>query len=233
MKKWNTETLRTEPLEEMSAFFNKRADEYNQVHVGNIGGGIESIDVVASFLPEHTKTLVDFGIGTGMELNRIFKRFPDAKVTGIDIAEKMLKKIESTYPGKNITLFCESYLTYDFGISRFDAAISVMTMHHYEHKTKTDLYKKVRKCLNENGVYIECDYMLSEKDYENPQELEDFYFSEYEALKEKQNITDDRQYHYDRPCTVKNQIKMFAEAGFKNIKEVWHDGNSVILLAEK
>lgn len=98
---------------------------------------------------------------------------------------------------------------------------------------KTDLYRRVHSCLKENGVYIECDYILHEDDYENAQEMEDFYFSEYKSLKEKQGITDDRQYHYDTPCTVTNQIKMLTEAGFRIVKEVWHIGNAVILLAEK
>ena len=223
----------TEKLEEMSAFFNKRSVDYNTVHVGHVGG-MDSKHVIASFLPDHTQTIIDFGIGTGLELEAIFKRFPDVKVTGLDIAEDMLQILKENYPGKNITLHCESYLDYDFGIELYDVALSVMTLHHYTHEVKTELYRRIYDCIKPNGVYIENDYILSEKKYENAQELEDFYFSEYQRLKEEQGITDDREYHYDTPCTLSNQIKMLSTAGFKNVKDVWHnDGNGVMIVAEK
>jgi len=223
-----------EKLEEMSAFFNSRAETYNTVHLEHVGG-IENKHIIASFLPEHTKTLIDFGIGTGLELEAIYKRFPGIEVTGLDLAEDMLRTLKKSYPDKKISLHCESYLDYDFGECRYDVALSVMTLHHYDYKTKVGLYRKIRNCIKENGVYIECDYMLSEQEHENAQEMETFYFSEYARLKAEQGITDNREYHYDTPCTVANQIKMLLEAGFKNVSEVWRrkGGNAIILVAEK
>ncbi|MCL2159770.1 MAG: methyltransferase domain-containing protein, partial [Oscillospiraceae bacterium] len=117
-------------LEEMSAFFNSRAGIYNVKHIEGIGGGMESKHIIASFLPEHAKTLIDLGIGTGLELEAIFGRFPDIEVTGLDIAENMLKLLGESYPGKNIRLYCASYLEYDFGKGNYDVALSVMTLHH-------------------------------------------------------------------------------------------------------
>jgi len=221
-----------EKLEEMSAFFNKRSKDYNTVHLGHVGG-IESKHIIASFLPDHTKTIIDFGIGTGLELEGIFKRFPDAEVTGLDIAENMLQVLKESYPGKNIKLHCESYLDYDFGVNLYDVALSVMTLHHYTHEVKTELYQRIYNCLKPNGVYVENDYMLSEHVHENAQEQEEFYFSEYERLKAEQGITDNQEYHYDTPCSVSNQIKMLKAAGFSKINEVWRKGNGVILVAEK
>ena len=220
-------------LEEMSTFFNNRAGIYDAVHPTHLGGGMESKHIIASFLPKHTKTIIDFGIGTGLELEAIYKRFPDIEVTGLDIAEKMLERLKEKYPDKNIKLFKESYLDFDFGDCRYDAAISLMTLHHYDHKTKTELYRKVHNCLNQGGVYIECDYMLHEDDYENAQETEDFNFSEYKRLKDEMDITDGREYHFDTPCTVANQKKMLLSAGFTDVREAWHVGNTVILIADK
>ena len=220
-------------LEEMSAFFNSRAEIYNVKHVEVISGGIESKQVIASFLPEHTKSIIDFGIGTGLELEEIFKRFPDIEVTGLDVAENMLKLLKESYPDKNIRTYCESYLDYDFGKSCYDAALSVMTLHHYEHEVKTNLYRRIYDCIKLNGIYLECDYMLSEQEFENAQELEDLYFSEYKRYMNEQGLNEDEEYHYDRPCTVSNQKKMLSEAGFKNIREVWRRGSTVILTADK
>jgi hypothetical protein len=75
--------------------------------------------------------------------------------------------------------------------------------------------------------------MLSEQEFDNAQELEDLYFSEYKRYIEEQGLSNDREYHYDRPCTVSNQKKMLSEARFKNIREVWRRGSTVILVADK
>jgi len=222
----------SELLEEMSGFFNARAEQYNAVHLEHVGG-IESKEIIATFLPEDTKTILDIGIGTGLELEGIYKRFPDAEVTGIDIAENMLQILKKSYPNKKINLHCESYFEYDYKNKLFDTALSVMTLHHYTHEVKTELYRKIFSSIKQGGVYIECDYMLSEHEYESAQEMEEHYFSEYTRKKKEQGLADDNEYHYDTPCTVANQVKMLLEAGFTNVREMWRNGNAVLLVAEK
>jgi len=221
-----------ENLEEMGTFFNKVADDYNTAHLEH-GGCMESKQIIAKFLPEHTKTILDIGIGTGLELASIFERFPNIKVTGLDIAENMLDILKENYPGKEINLHCESYFEYDYARNTYDAVISAMTLHHYTHEAKTELYRKIYGCLAAGGMHIENDYMLSEKVHKNAQEWEDFYFAEYARLKSEQGIGDDKDYHFDTPCTVINQIKMLREAGFTDVKEAWRKENSVVLVAKK
>lgn len=220
-------------LEEMSAFFNERANRYDKVHIEHIGGGMESKKIIASFLPENTRALIDLGIGTGLELEEIFVRFPEAEVTGLDVAEDMLRQLRLKYTGRNITLYNASYLDFDLGSCAYDAALSVMTLHHYSHEVKTGIYRRILRCLKEDGVYIECDYMLSEHDHDNAQEMEDFHFSEYERIKKELGINDGREYHYDTPCTVSNQKRMLLDAGFASVREAWRVPHNVILVASK
>ena len=220
-------------LIEMSAFFNARAESYKEYHLSHISGGMESKNRIASFLPDHAKAIIDFGIGTGLELGEIFKRFPDLEVTGLDVAENMLKLLKESYPGKNIKLHLASYHDFDFGLDCYDAALSVMTLHHYTHQVKLALYKKIHACIRENGVYIECDYMLSEQQHEDAQAMEEFYFAEYKRLKDTQGLDDEVEYHYDTPCTVANQISLLSEAGFRKVTEVWRSEDNVILTAFK
>ena len=222
-----------QPLQKMSAFFNERAPIYDEVHVGHVGGGLESKHVIASFLPAHTETLLDLGIGTGLELEGIFGRFPDIEITGLDIAEDMLQLLRGKYPGKHIELHCASYFDFDLGRSLYDVALAVMTLHHYDHETKTALYRRIHDCIRPGGVYIECDFMLSEDEYGDAQATEDLNFSEFARLKKEQGLTDGIEYHYDTPCTVPNQKQMLSAAGFVNVEEVWRKGNTVILVAGK
>ena len=72
-------------LEEMCAFFSRRCKIYDTVHPATIDGGPESKQASARWLPESTGRLLDLGVGTGLELEAVFRRFPDVQVTGLDI----------------------------------------------------------------------------------------------------------------------------------------------------
>ncbi|MCL1791740.1 MAG: class I SAM-dependent methyltransferase [Peptococcaceae bacterium] len=218
-------------IETMSDFFDNRASIYDQQHLGMIAGGIESKNLIASYLPQRTQTLLNLGIGTGLELDAIYQRFPNIAITGIDISIHMLAQLKDKYPNKTMTLRCANYLTSDLGHNLYDAVVSVMSLHHYNHPTKTTLYRKIHNCLKSDGLYIECDYMLSELDYENPDEIEKAFFEEWARIKAEKQLSETQDYHFDTPCTVSNQKKMLKEAGFVHINQAWHRKNAVILVA--
>ncbi len=218
-------------LEEMGAFFDARCRVYDAVHTGGIDGGMESKRVPAALLPEGTRTLLDLGVGTGLELEAVFARFPTVRVTGLDIAPRMLALLREKYPGRGLDLHLASYLDWDFGRARYDAALSVMTLHHYTHAVKLGIYQRLRDCLRPGGVYVECDYMLPEQVFADPQAEEDRLFAEYARLRREQGLEDGREYHFDTPCTVANQKRLLREAGFAAVKECWRQGSTVVLRA--
>jgi hypothetical protein len=41
------------------------------------------------------------------------------------------------------------------------------------------------------------------------------------------------QMPYDTPCTVAHQMKMLFDAGFKEVKEAWRRGITVVLTTAK
>jgi tRNA (cmo5U34)-methyltransferase len=224
-------------LEKMDEFFNVRFKSYDEVHTSGIDGGMESKNVIANLLPPFTEGILDIGIGTGLELQSIFNRFPEMHVTGIDIADNMLNNLKEKYKKEyergQINLLHMSYLDYEYKKEGFDSIISVMTLHHYNHKVKTDIYRNIRSALKDSGVYIESDYMISELLNENPQALEDEYFRNLEILIEEQGLDEKNEYHYDTPCTVPNQVKMLYEAGFSKVEIMHRFSNTTVLRCTK
>ena len=211
-------------LEKMSDFFTKRIDEYETQMLENVEGCKEGYIKLAELLPNSCRKLLDLGCGTGLELHEIFKKIPDLEVTGIDLTQAMLDKLKSNFPNKNINLICGSYFDVPFGEKTFDIAISFQTMHHFTHEKKINLYKKIRKALKPSGMYIECDYVAKN------QVEEDYLFSDLNRIRKEQNIKEDEFVHFDTPCTVDNQIKMFKNAGFKESKKVWQKGQTAIIV---
>lgn len=213
-------------LEQMSDFFAARVDTYDEHMINEVEGCKEGYIRMAEYVPEDCRKLLDLGCGTGLELEEIFPKIPDVAVTGIDLCEAMLCKLKEKYEGRNISLICGDYFTVDFG-KGFDCAVSFQTMHHFSKEKKTELYRKIYDTLNDEGVYIECDYMVM-TDAE-----EEHWFSENERLRRKQGIGENEFFHYDTPCTVDNQIKMLKNAGFSDVEKVMRIENTTMLVARK
>lgn len=217
----------TDPvLEKMDDFFTARLEGYDHQMLVNVEGCAEGYAAVARLLPAGTKTLLDLGCGTGLELDEIFKRMPDAAVTGIDMTPAMLEALRRKYPEKDLTLIAADYFTQDFGTDCFDAAVSVESLHHFTHDAKLGLYRKLYAALRPGGVYVECDYMVE------TQAEEDFYFAELARLKAEQGLDETAFYHYDTPCTVENQQKLLQAAGFA-VRFHSRKGGTTVLTAQK
>jgi SAM-dependent methyltransferase len=212
-------------LERMDDFFTLRVDEYEH-HMLTIEDVAAGYIKMVQILPDGINKLLDLGCGTGLELDEIFKRFPNLSVTGIDLTPKMLEQLERKHRSRKLNLICDNYLNTDFGCKQFDAVISFETMHHFSHLQKLQVYKNIHKALCEGGVYVECDYMVETKEQEN------FFFAELEKLKNEQQILSESElYHYDTPTTFETQCELLNKAEFTNIQQVFKQGCTVMFIA--
>jgi len=213
--------------EGMAEFFTARVDGYDEHMLQAVEGCREGYAKMAELLPADTRTLLDLGCGTGLELDAIFPRFPHLAVTGIDLTEAMLARLREKHPDKNLTLICGDYFKTDFGVNRFDCAVSFETLHHFTPQAKNELYTRLCAAIHPGGVYIECDYMAE------TQQQQDFFFAESERLRREAGIPAGRYCHCDTPCTDENQIRMLRAAGFSSVEKIFRIGGTVMLYAKK
>ena len=211
----------------MDEFFTTQAPAYDEYMLNNVAGYSKGCAELAKHIPAQTKTLLDLGCGTGLELEEIFKLYPDVQVTGVDMTQAMLDKLSEKYSDKQITLICASYFDVDFGCEQYDRVISFEAMHHLAHEEKATLYARIFKAIKPGGAYVEGDYMFS------TQAEEDALFAKKMGDYAAQEIFDRELYHFDTPCTVENQIKTLTTAGFADVKKVYREGNTTIIVAQK
>lgn len=209
----------------MSAFFTARAEGYDEHMLTEVAGCREAYREMAERVPSSCRDLLDLGCGTGLELDEIFKVLPGVRVTGVDLTRAMLDKLRAKHPDKPMRLLCGSYFDVDFGTDAYDCAVSFQTLHHFSHREKIGLYRKILGTLKSRGLYIECDYMVEK------QEEEDFYYAENARLRRELGIPETAFYHCDTPCTVANQAALLKTAGFRRVERVFRMGNTTMLLA--
>lgn len=223
LKDWLKQERNT-PIEEMTDFFSKRMDNYEKAHLEH---WVKEYAHIADYFEGEIQSLLDIGCGTGLELEAIYQRFPKVKVTGIDLSEDMLKKLQAKYKGREIELILSDYFEYPFGTEQCDAALSFETLHHFKFDKKQKIYDKLYQAIKQDGYYIECDYIACSD------EEEMLCLEQYEYKRRVNKIPDNVFVHVDIPLTLEHQIELMENAGFKNIKVLYENCGTMIIKAKK
>ena len=215
-------------LEEMSAFFEKRLDGYDEHMRRDIEGSSDFYAYTAWRLPmKREAEVLDLGCGTGLELEEYFSLNPDASVTGIDLCRPMLDVLAAKFPEKRLTLICASYFDAAMPKDAYDAAVSVESLHHFPADRRRALYRKLFSALKLDGYFILTDY------FAESEALEKEYFQNLAALKRAQGLHEETFYHYDTPLTVEHEMEVLREAGFKDVRILRQWGSTYTVCAGK
>jgi tRNA (cmo5U34)-methyltransferase len=214
-------------LEKMDEFFNKRADTYDSHMIEDLklDEFYEAITVLFNGAFSGMR-LLDLGCGTGLELERLFKRYPDMKVTGIDISQGMLDKMKNKFPGKQLNLICASYFDLQLPEEAFDFVLSTYSLHHFNEEQKLLIYRKAYNVLVLGGMFIEGDYTV------NSLEKQEFHIAENERLRTEAGIMNGF-FHYDTPLTTETQMSLVVSAGFSDVRVMRQWENTSIIKARK
>ena len=199
-------------LEKMAEFFDNRLEDYDNHQLTCIESADEFFSFTARLLPKNECHVLDLGCGTGLELEYYFKLNPNAKITGIDLAPRMLNALKNKFPNKDIKLILGSYFDVPFERNFYDAVVSVESLHHYVKEEKVRLYKKIYDSLKEGKSFILTDY------FSLSNEEEFMHRNNLEILKIELCINDNEFYHYDTPLTVEHEIEVLKEAGFNKVE---------------
>ena len=215
-------------LEKMADFFENRLDGYDEHMMSNIESADEFYPFTAKQLPTtENYHILDLGCGTGLELEEYYLLNPSARITGIDLSQGMLSTLKKKFADKDITLICGSYFDVPFGMSLFDGAVSVESLHHFTKVEKVPLYTKLHKALKDGRYFVLTDY------FSLTDEEEQMHRQNLIELKAAQGISDDEFYHYDTPLTVRLETEALLDAGFSSVEVLKNWGATYTIKAVK
>lgn len=222
LRQWLSDTSDV-PLEEMSDFFSKRLEGYEQ----HMAVWEKSYQSFARLLPEKCHEILDLGCGTGLELDVIWQNNPEIAVTGVDLCQSMLDKLLEKHSDRQLVAVCRDYFQYDFGADKWDAVISFESLHHFLPERKKKLYQKVWHSLKEGGVFLLGDYIAC------CEEEEELLRSTYLKKRKKSSIPEDRFVHFDIPLTLEHELKLLRDVGFTIEKTVDDPDEATVIQAVK
>jgi len=224
----------------MAEFFDRRVDGYDE-HMQEI---LPAFDEFYSSVAEQIRatgepsSILDLGCGTGLELDFIFARAPNARVTAVDLSSEMLARLrarlERTWYGPRMEIVQGSYLTMPFPAGGFDYVVSVQTMHHFTPDVKLGLYTRIAHALKAGGMYIEGDYVVPP---DEERSLLARYAETVKSLRANGTIGEgelvDGKYHIDIPLSVQSQVAILRQAGFADAEVVFEQGAAAVFRAVK
>ena len=151
------------------------------------------------------KNILDIGSGPGNSTNELYKRYPNAKILGVEADDNMISKAKSNYPNLK---FEKAVMPNDFdNLGSFDLIYSNACIHWIENQEL--VFKEIYNHLEANGsLAIQIPLTQQSEFYKLLYKLID---DKYNELKDINNFYNLDKYGY---------YNLLNKIGFKNI-EIW------------
>lgn len=213
-------------MPDLKKHFNKEAEAFDKQVLRNIPCYNEMLGALINAIPDtkDNPKVLDLGCGTGNITQKVLERFPDARVTCLDLSENMIeiaKNKLSEY--SNIEYIIGDFTQVEI-TDKYDAIISSLALHHIPNDNEKEImYKEIYDALETEGVFYNADVIKANSSYNEKLNNE----ISLKDMKEN-GVSDDEIAEHkgkrdtnDIPTTIFNHIKMLENVGFQEIDIIW------------
>jgi tRNA (cmo5U34)-methyltransferase len=227
-----------ETLQEIQHQFNAISAKYDQQRRFLIPC-FEDFYITALTLSNEVATvqnILDVGAGTGLMSAFFQEKYPEAKITLVDISKDMLKKAEERFEGnENISFLNADFATVDFPENHYDVVVSGLAIHHLPNELKQQLFGKIAKTLKTGGWFINADQVLGATALAEKVYTENWknHVQQSPYLTEEEKLSAFDRIKVDIMAPLNDQLKWLEEAGLKNANCYYQYYNFVVFAANK
>ncbi|MFA3874609.1 trans-aconitate 2-methyltransferase [Streptomyces sp. MMCC 100] len=124
---------------------------------------LDMVEAVAGPEP----VVLDLACGTGSISDRVLKRFPGARTTGVDIDPVLLTIARGHFAGEDRAAFVTADLTDPAWTEAlphrsYDAVVTATALHWLDTEPLRKLYGDLAGVVREGGVFLNADHMVDE-----------------------------------------------------------------------
>lgn len=178
---------------------------------------------------------LDIGCGTGLFSALLLARYPQARLTLIDLSDQMLGMARQRFAENgNIRYILGDYTRHDWQDDTFDLVISALSIHHLPAQNKAALYKTVHTLLAPGGIFINADQALSPSP-----DIETMHSALWKQSVERSGLPPDQiakayeRILCDDPSTMEEQLQWLRDAGFPHVDCIYKYCHFTVLYARK
>lgn len=190
-------------------------------------------DTVAQYFPSPS-TWLDTGCGSGGSIRSSLSRFRDTRFTLADPSEDNLDIARATISDPRCGYVLASTDSLELPDGSFDVITSILSSHYYPDKAgKLKAFRNCRRMLRKGGIFIVVEHTV----YEEGQEAMDAQWRSYmESRGLPQEKIDEmfaRRNKVYFPLTEDGLRSLLEEAGFIDIKMIWHSCSDIGFVASR
>jgi len=160
------------------------------------------------------RALLDLGSGTGETLLRVLARHPGARATGVDENDRMLAVARDRLAAADPVAapdLREADLLDPLPAGPFDLVTSALAIHHLDGPGKAELFRRIAAALAPGGRFVLGDVVIPD---------------------DPTRKVVPEHYGYDKPDTVRDQVRWLEEAGFA-VAVPWQADDLAVFVAAK
>lgn len=216
--------------------FNEHASQYDEQRRKLIPcfDDFYSIPITVLETNNDRPDVLDIGAGTGLFSSFLKEKFPQAKLTLIDISEKMMEVAKDRFRGESdIEFLIADYTDYVFD-NKYDFIISSLSIHHLTDDEKKNLYHSLYDALKPGGVFVNADQVLGQTSH-----IESLYKEDWATKINSSGLTKEEveaahaRTKLDKMSTLEDQIHWLQQSGFQDVDCLYKYFNFVVLYGRK
>jgi tRNA (cmo5U34)-methyltransferase len=214
-------------LKNVKEHFEEEAKEFDNTILNLIPLYNEMIDSMISTIPFNSSDqikVLDLGCGTGNVSQAVKEKFPNAKISCIDIAENMMQMAKIKLASYNdIDYYTGDFSEFDFE-ENYDVVVSSLALHHVKtNSDKKKLYGRIFGVLKNGGIFLNSDVVLGSNKTLN-KIYRDKWIKFMLKNVPKEEVEEKwlpKQMQEDFPAPLTQHLKWLDEIGFKSCDIVW------------
>ena len=194
-----------------------------------------SINFACNFLEEND-VVYDLGCSTASTLIELAKHYEkDLKLIGIDNSQAMLSRAEKKCKAFGVEIDLRNADLHDISYDNAKLILSNYTLQFIRPLQREKLVKKIYDSLEEGGIFIFSEKVISSNSTLNKQSIDEYYdfkktqgYSEFEIAQKREALE-----NVLIPYTEDENKKMILDAGFSHCETIFKWVNFATFIAIK